>query len=233
MFLLSSCQYGTRLSLVTISVLIAGCATPVEYYPDAEQPVHDTARHPVPKGVSIVEFTTNTLEPATFLHVTDDNPCETKGGSDAIAAFVRRQRVVPKYEEQFRAVGNLLTFGLADAMTRPATDTPYKKRGEYPSGAPIRLAASSFIAYPNQTVSCGPLFLSFIPEEKKHYSLTFVRAGEGCNLSISELQGSAQMPVPHSRWSCSKGFLGFGPSQQSNLREVNGGGLARPASARQ
>ncbi|WP_147326284.1 hypothetical protein [Hydrogenophaga borbori] len=198
---------------VSIGAVLTGCAAPtVQYYPDAEQAIEDEVGSAPPPGSAVVEFTTNSVAIAVFQRRVGDKLCEPE--SEDIAARVRRREMLSASVQRFHGLANFMSLGNLNRIEK----LPRTKITHYPAGQAIAFAATTYI----NDASCGPLFLRFTPEEGKHYSLSTDLQDHICRLSIQELVETEQArPVKHSRWWCSKPFLGIGKPRLIGPDEIN------------
>lgn len=213
-----NCKQIVEISLlIGITVTLGGCAAP-QYHPDSEQPISGMENREMESGYAVVEFTTNTLESAYFLQTHGDDLC--KPDSSDKLAIVARKRIVPEYEKGIRSAGAILSLGLSTLLESQRIEKPHLTITKQKSGKPLNIRSSSYINYGNSRISCGPLFLSFIPEEMKRYQVKFIREGKFCTVSLTEnSDDSIEKPVNHSRWSCSESFWGIGGGKVLGFRE--------------
>jgi hypothetical protein len=198
---------------VAIGAALTGCAAPpVQYYPDAEQAIEDEVGSAPPPGSAVVEFTTNSVAIAVFQRRVGDKLCEPE--SEDMVARVRRREMLPASVQRFHGLANFMSLGNLNRIEK----LPRTKITHYPAGQAIAFAATTY----TNDASCGPLFLRFIPEEGKRYSLSTDLQDHICRLSIQALDEASQArPVKHSRWHCVKPFLGFGKPTLIGPNEIN------------
>lgn len=192
-------------------LLLVGCAqsVPLRYLPDESQRVRiDPAPNLSEANKAIVEFTTNTIEPATFLHKRPTQMCDGFRTQESFSVI--RSRAVSEEEEKMQRALAIATPGLT-RLSDPRNDrTPHKVIKEYEAGHELIFHASTASMGGNLIYKCGPLRIKFRPEGGKHDRVDMIREANVCLLSLLEIREDAPPVVPaHSRWRCTPSLLGF------------------------
>ena len=210
--------------IVCSIIALTGCATtapPTRYLPDSEQKTQGNLTDAPAKGKFVVEFTTNTDETASFT--------EYKGGTVCVPeertriASVGRQRILEETEKNMRTLGAVLSLGLTKIVD-PRTE--FNKQfhvvaKEYDMRETFVTVSSSFANLGNQTISCGPVFVKFWPEEGQRYRVNFLRTGGQCGAELTQASNGTYTPVARrASWFCSASFLGVGGGEIINYREL-------------
>jgi hypothetical protein len=161
----------------------------------------------IPPGKAILEFTTNTDEPA-FLEMQKGNDLCNPDGKRMLAR-VRQKIKISETQDKVVAVVKALTFGLApDPREDPTPATSYLYVDV--DSDLILSPASGSRDYNGQafiTRTCGPLYTKFRPEQEAHYKMNFLTLKGGCGLTLKKIENDTEKNVKHSRWFCSKGFF--------------------------
>ena len=211
-----------KLAYVVICVVVAGCAQPpTKYRADDQQIVSSGAKLDKPaEQKATIEFTTNTSERATFERLAGGQLCSR--AESKTMARVQRAREISEGEGALITASNVLSLGIGLLFDPRNNKPPHVLTQEVEAGQALVLEASSYGNTGNSTVSCGPLFLKFQPEGSKKYRVSFIRDADRCLLGVRDVSVLNQpAPVKHSRWSCSKGFLGLGGGEVTGLREYS------------
>lgn len=207
------------------TVLVSGCANEIKYKEDKDQVKTglDLMNKEIPKNKALLEFTTNTIEPATLFKQVGDELCNPE--KKVALSRVQRQRELTGVENTTAGALNIATLGLLKLIGDPRDNkTPVSHSLHIESGKEIILQSSSNSTTQTGngwvTKSCGPIFMKFIPEEGQHYKISFINASDKCNAIL--IKGTDINPtIPnHTRWSCAKGFMGIGGGEIIGLREI-------------
>jgi hypothetical protein len=204
------------------SILLSGCASPPQYKPDAEQlrVGADLLTQDIPAGKALMEFTTNTVAHASLKLQTGDDLCQPD--KSEFLAGARRQRVITDAEKAVYTTGNILSLGLINALGNPLeTKTPASRFFYVDSGQRLNFNAMSIYSAPNHSSStCGPIHLGLVPEAGAIYKINFINVDNRCGVVLTRENRDSTVVPRHSRWTCSKGFLGMGGGRLTSSWEV-------------
>jgi hypothetical protein len=203
---------------LALTLVITACGS-IQYKPDDEQKIAgaELTKNPIPPGKALLEFSTNTLKPATLVEQEGENLCQPT--KKKALAFTRRGWVNSTAEKAAYNMMNVALLGQIDSLSDPlGKNTAHKAYLYIDASKESVMHSYSEFTEANVKTTCGPLYFKFKPEDQGRYKIEFLYHEDKCMTKVETMSGEK---VKQTLWSCTKPILGLGGGDVIGIREIN------------